>query len=219
MEQNNTSILTKLSKIQTEMKAPKNLFNKYGNYNYRNAESILEAFKPFAIKYDVTLTVEDTIEPVMERIYVRAIAKIYDNETGNYVSVSSYAREEETKKGMDACQITGAASSYARKYCLNGLFLLDDTKDEDSDECKTYKDNKIEAGKAKAPSSKSSLPKSPMITKSRLDSLRKGLAQAGISEEQCLKTYNLKKLDDMTIDQYDLAVAKCKDILSKKNTP
>lgn len=138
----NNSILSKLQKIQSEMKAPKNLYNSFGKYKYRNAEGILEAFKPFGDKYKLSLIVSDDIVAVSERVYVKAICTLYDNETGESVSNTAYARESLEKKGMDESQITGTASSYARKYALNGLFLLDDTKDADSDEYKVSSDNK-----------------------------------------------------------------------------
>lgn len=126
----------KLSKIQQEMKAPKNLYNSFGKYNYRNAEGILEAFKPFAGKYNVYMVVSDDVVAINDRIYVKSSATLYDCETGASVTATAFAREADDKKGMDVSQITGTASSYARKYALNGLFLLDDTKDADTDEFK-----------------------------------------------------------------------------------
>ena len=124
--------------IQAELKAPKNLKNTFGGYNYRNAESILEALKPLLVKYKATVTITDTIEAIGDRIYVMAIASIFNaekTEAEDYpISTTAYAREADSKKGMDDAQVTGATSSYARKYALNGLFLLDDTKDVDSEE-------------------------------------------------------------------------------------
>lgn len=128
----------KLMNIQAELKAPKNLKNTFGGYNYRNAESILEALKPLLVKYKATVTITDTIEAIGDRIYVMAIASIFNaekTEAEDYpISTTAYAREADSKKGMDDAQVTGATSSYARKYALNGLFLLDDTKDVDSEE-------------------------------------------------------------------------------------
>lgn len=124
----------KLMKIQTELKAPKNLYNSFGKYKYRNAEGICEAVKPFLKEYGCALILSDTICEVGGRIYVKATAELIDYESGADFKVSAYAREPESKKGMDDSQITGTASSYARKYALNGLFLLDDTKDADTDE-------------------------------------------------------------------------------------
>ena len=124
----------KLSEIQQKIKAPKNLYNSFGKYNYRNAESILEAFKPFEKEYNVFLVIADDIVSVGDRIYVKATACLHDCDTEENVSATAFAREASEKKGMDESQITGTASSYARKYALNGLFLLDDTKDADTDE-------------------------------------------------------------------------------------
>ena len=125
----------KLSHIQTELKAPKNLRNNFGGYNYRNVEGIVEALKPLLIKYGATVTITDEIIEIGGRLYVKANATIYDTENTEErpLGVAAYAREAETKKGMDEAQITGASSSYARKYALNGLFLLDDTEDVDSE--------------------------------------------------------------------------------------
>lgn len=127
-------IFNKIGRVQSELKAPKNMFNSFGNYAYRSAESILEAVKPLLAKEGLILTLTDDIECIGGRIYVKATAMIKDCDTGEWEQVSAYARESETKKGMDDSQITGTASSYARKYALNGLFLIDDTKDADSDE-------------------------------------------------------------------------------------
>lgn len=124
----------KLSGIQRKMKAPKNLYNSFGKYNYRNAESILEAFKPFEEEYNVMLVVFDEIVDIGGRNYVKATAQLADCESNEDITATAYAREPNEKKGMDEAQITGATSSYARKYALNGLFLLDDTKDADTDE-------------------------------------------------------------------------------------
>lgn len=120
-----------LTKITRELKAPKNLKNSFGNYTYRNAESIYEAIKPLLEKYKASLILSDSIEAIGDRFYIKAMATLSD-EKGESVSVSAYAREAFTKKGMDEAQITGSASSYARKYALGGLFLLDDNKDIDS---------------------------------------------------------------------------------------
>lgn len=118
--------------IQSELKAPKGQLNKFGNYKYRSCEDILEAVKPLLAKYNCLLTLTDTIKQVGERFYICAEAILYNVETKETVIVTSFAREEESKKGMDGSQVTGASSSYARKYALNGLFLIDDTKDSDA---------------------------------------------------------------------------------------
>lgn len=138
------SVYEKLIKVQVELKAPKNQRNNFGNYNYRSCEDILESVKPILDKYKSTIYINDVIELIGNRTYVKAIASFVDVETGEFVVSNAYAREEETKKGMDASQITGATSSYARKYALNGLLLIDDTKDADATNTqdKEYASNK-----------------------------------------------------------------------------
>lgn len=120
-----------LIKIQTELVAPKTLRNEFGKYNYRSAEGILDAVKPLLQKYEAMLTLNDDLIQVGERYYVKATARIVLKD-GYETAITAFAREEETKKGMDGSQITGASSSYARKYALNGLFLIDDNKDSDA---------------------------------------------------------------------------------------
>ena len=117
--------------IQQGLKAPKGQYNSFGKYNYRSCEDILEAVKPLLEEQACVLTITDTIEHVEGRFYVKATATVFNSE-GKSVSVSAYAREQENKTGMDQAQLTGATSSYARKYALNGLFCIDDTKDADT---------------------------------------------------------------------------------------
>lgn len=123
--------MKELIAIQSELKAPKSQFNKFGGYKYRKAEDILEAVKPLLNKQKCTLTITDDIVMVGNRIYVKSTATI-KNEKGECETTTGWAREEETKKGMDGSQITGASSSYARKYALNGLFSIDDNADSDT---------------------------------------------------------------------------------------
>ena len=123
-------MLEVLNKIQCELKAPKTQINKFGGYAYRSCEDILEAVKPLLQKYEAVLTIGDEIIAVADRIYVKATATLKGKD--GEVSVSAYAREPASKKGSDESQITGAASSYARKYALNGLFAIDDAKDTDA---------------------------------------------------------------------------------------
>ena len=123
--------MKELISIQSELKAPKTQYNKFGGYKYRKAEDILEAVKPLLAKQKCTLIITDDIVMVGSRIYVKATATI-KNEKGEYETSTGWAREEETKKGMDGSQITGASSSYARKYALNGLLAIDDNADSDT---------------------------------------------------------------------------------------
>lgn len=128
------NIYQKLNKIQTELKAPKGQYNDYGKFKYRNCEDILEALKPMLKEMQLIIQLSDKILHIDGRFYVEATVTLYDCESDNLTSISNtaYAREEDSKKGMDGSQVTGAASSYARKYALNGLFAIDDTKDADS---------------------------------------------------------------------------------------
>lgn len=125
------SVYEKLLDVQNELKAPKSQYNKFGNYNYRNCEDILEAAKPICKKHKAVVFLSDQLVMNGERHYIEATATFVDVETNETIIVTAYAREEESKKGMDGSQVTGASSSYARKYALNGLFDVDDTKDSD----------------------------------------------------------------------------------------
>ena len=133
-ETKTTGIKEKLLNIQQELKAPKGQYNSFGKYKYRSCEDILEAVKPILAKYKTVLSISDEVLMVGERFYIKATATLSDAESDETISNTALAREEVEKKGQDASQITGTASSYARKYCLNGLFLIDDTKDADTDE-------------------------------------------------------------------------------------
>ena len=126
------NIRQKLQGIQSSLKAPKGQTNKFGGYRYRSAEDILEALKPLLGEWGCSLVIQDDMVEVGGRVYVKATANLIDNETESVLSTSAFAREAEAKKGMDDAQITGSASSYARKYALNGLFAIDDTKDPDA---------------------------------------------------------------------------------------
>lgn len=127
-------VLKKLLEIQSELKAPKNQFNNFGNFYFRSCEDILEAVKPLCKKHSCVLTLTDTVKQVGDRYYIEATAILFDVETAEMISATASAREPQTKKGSDESQITGAASSYARKYALNGLFDIDDNKDADTEE-------------------------------------------------------------------------------------
>lgn len=132
----------KLFEIQQQLKAPKGQYNKFGGYKYRSCEDIFEAVKPLLKKEKLTLQTSDELVQVGDRYYIKATAILSDgNET---ITNTAYAREEETKKGMDGSQITGACSSYARKYALNGLFLIDDVKDSDTTNTGGEDDEKLE---------------------------------------------------------------------------
>lgn len=138
------NIYEKLSEIQAELKAPKSQINKFGGYNYRSCEDILEAVKPITKKYKAVLIVTDEVIFKGDRYYIAAHAILTDTEGEGVITATAYARETDNKKGMDSSQLTGATSSYARKYALNGLFSIDDTKDNDTPEMKIETDNRCE---------------------------------------------------------------------------
>ncbi len=126
------NIRQKLQGIQSSLKAPKGQTNTFGGYRYRSAEDILEALKPLLGEWGCSLVIQDEMVEVGGRVYVKATANLIDNDSESVLSTTAYAREAEAKRGMDDAQITGSASSYARKYALNGLFAIDDTKDPDA---------------------------------------------------------------------------------------
>lgn len=136
--------------LQEKLKAPKGQYNNFGKYHYRSQEDILEALKPLLAEYGLLLTISDSIHMVGDRIYVKAEVFLSDCYSSQMISNCALAREAENKKGMDESQITGTASSYARKYALNGMFLIDDTRDADTDEHRNQVDN-TPAPKKKAP--------------------------------------------------------------------
>ena len=140
------NIYGKLAAIQKELKAPKSQYNSFAKYNYRSCEDILEAVKPLCIKNNATLILNDTVREISGRFYVVATATLADQESDGVVEADAYAREPQDKKGMDDSQITGMASSYARKYALNGLFCIDDTKDTDTDEVKRQEQKPVKKG-------------------------------------------------------------------------
>ena len=162
--------------IQNELKAPKGQFNSFGRYKYRSCEDILEAVKPLLHKYSCSLNISDEVVMVGDRFYIKATATLR-KDTGEVVSASAaYAREDESKKGMDGAQVTGAASSYARKYALNGLFCIDDTKDADTDEyTKNTKPEKEPAEKDKNCNLYIQLEKKLTESKIEIDALMKYL--------------------------------------------
>lgn len=189
-----------LKKIQAELKAPKNQFNKFGNYAYRSAEDILEAVKPLLAKYNSMLTISDEIVEAGGRIYVKAQCTFMDDK-GSSIITAAYAREPESKKGMDESQITGAASSYARKYALNGMFLIDDTKDADTNAYQSVNN---------PPPPKQEKPK--MITNEQGCQIEDLVFKTKTDKAKMLEYYNVKRLQDMTFETAN----NCIDMLLKK---
>lgn len=169
----------KILKIQSELKAPKGQYNSFGKYKYRSCEDILEAVKPLLKENNMIMNITDELVYIGERYYIKATAILTDVETNTQFINVAYAREDESKKGMDGSQITGTASSYARKYALNGLFLIDDTKDADTDEYHEQ-NNK-------------------MITKEQI----KKLGELVDDIPAMLNYYNIDKIENMTSDLAD----------------
>lgn len=137
------SFKERVASVQNELKAPKTEHNDFGNFFYRSAEGILEAVKPINAKYGLFLTLSDNVEVVGDRVYIKAIATLSDVNSDEYLVVTAFAREQLSKKGMDESQVTGATSSYARKYALNGLYLIDDMKDSDTNDQRNQINNQI----------------------------------------------------------------------------
>lgn len=200
------SLREKLKNIQTEVKAPKNLYNSYGNYNYRNAESICEAVKPYLSQENVSLILTDDIIAVGDRFYVKATARLLDNESDESLEVTALARESETKKGQDVSQITGTASSYARKYALNGLFLLDDTKDADTDEYQ----------KQQAQQTQQTQQEVKKITSQQMGQLKIEMLRTGATEKYLCDFYKLDSINNMSQEQYNNAMANFKNTPDRK---
>lgn len=160
------NVYEKLLDVQAQLKAPKSQYNSFGKYSYRNCEDILEAVKPICKKVKACVWLSDTLEKVGDRYYIKATATFVDVESGEKLTAEAYAREEETKKGMDGSQVTGASSSYARKYALNGLFDIDDTKD--SDTTNTHGKEKPEEAPKPEETPKEQKPKAQKTPRERL---------------------------------------------------
>lgn len=203
----------KLLSVQARLKAPKGQVNKFGGYSYRSCEDILEAVKPILSEVGAIITAGDEIMMVGNRYYIRATASFTDVETGQTVTNTAYAREEESRKGMDASQITGTASSYARKYALNGLLCIDDTRDADTDENRKEPEGKGTSGRGRKTDSKkpdgqkgadgkATVP----ITGEQYLELMPMLKEAGLTETKVASAYGLKSLKDLPADRYDSVV-------------
>lgn len=187
------SVYEKLVNVQSELKAPKSKFNSFGKYNYRSLEDILEGVKPLLAKYKATLVIADGVEQVGDRYYIQAKAIFIDTENGESISNTALARESTDKKGMDDSQITGTASSYARKYALNGLFLIDDTKDADTDE--NHIEREIKAAKVQ------NIEKMK-ITQAKINVLAHDIESGVIKRDDLLSYFKVEKLEDITEGQF-----------------
>lgn len=170
-------IYEKLLAVQGSLKAPKGQRNTFGNYNYRSCEDILEAVKPHLQKNKATIVLTDEVVLIGERYYVKVTARFIDTETGEEITNTAYAREEEVKKGMDGSQITGASSSYARKYALNGLLDIDDNKDSDTTNTEP-------------------------ITKEQIERIK----ELNVIVENVLRKFKIAKLEDLTYSQAEMII-------------
>lgn len=200
-------ITRKLAIIQQELIAPKNQYNNFGKYNYRSCEDILEGLKPCLKKVGAAVTVSDEIVLIGERYYIKATATLRDEETTDVISNTAYARESEDKKGMDASQVTGATSSYARKYALNGLFCIDDVKDADS------RDNRQkEAEEQKEAEKKQKEIEKQLISEVKVKALLSRCYSDGVDPAKICKLYKVKSLAELTELKYSNINAHWEDI-------
>lgn len=202
------NIYEKLLNIQNELKAPKNQHNNFGNYDYRSCEDILETVKPLCKEQKVVLNISDEIVMIGNRYYVKAIATLVDLEDKTEDCIATieniaYAREEENKKGMDASQVTGATSSYARKYALNGLFCIDDTKDADTDAYKKQQNNKQEYNKSDNAQNTKSNNQPKLITEAQRVRLVKIANGNNEIAKKVLERYGYEKSEQIKMSDYE----------------
>jgi len=195
--------MKELIEIQSELKVPKDNYNSFGKYKYRSAEDILESVKPLCKKHNCLLTLNDDLEMYGDRFYVKATAKLTNG--AETVSVTAFAREEETKKGMDGSQITGTASSYARKYALNGMFCIDDTKDADTDEF-------IKTAKASESTKKT---KSDLITDGGVDYLTNLCIEVNSDPVAVCKYFGVRSFAEMDTNEFNKATKMLESKLKK----
>lgn len=228
----NEDILKKLLTIQQTLSAPKNQYNKFGGYKYRSCEDILEGLKPCMESTKTAIIITDDIVEIGGRFYVKATATLLDCESNSInaaISNTAYAREEESKKGMDSSQITGSASSYARKYALNGLFCIDDTKDVDTmnntdkkesgkpkQGKEVVKTSNTKQNKASNPEQTKIEPTPEYIDKVKQDSLKMLMNKKGVEMKSVLERYGIPDLSHMTLMQYKNAMSGLERTKEKK---
>lgn len=217
------NVYEKLLTVQTKLKAPKNRVNTFGGFNYRSCEDILEAVKPLLAEVKAIILLKDAVVQVGERYYVYSQAFFYDMEskdgTCNMVSSDAYAREPLEKTKMDPAQVTGTASSYARKYALNGLLLIDDVKDPDTDEYRIEQDakvTKIDKKKKSAPAEPETSVLDGFVTDSQIKTLEMLLKKAAITAEKFNQIYGLTIISELPAEKYDDAVRKLEAAISAK---
>ena len=195
-------IYEQLSNVQHELKCNKSLYNSFGKYSYRSTELIMEAVKPLLFSNDLCLIITDSVELIGDRFYIKATATVYNKE-GEQISTTAYAREEEGKKGMDASQVTGSTSSYARKYALNGLLAIDDTKDADATNTHGItSDSKATPTNSKANNTTNTY----KLTEGQIKRLYAIGYKKGYSRDYMAKLVNAKykkSIEDLSKEEYD----------------
>lgn len=194
-------IYEKLMMVQQKLKCSKSQYNSFGKYHYRSCEDILEGLKPCLKEVKAAVTVEDEVVEIGGRIYVRAMAVFHDAESDKLISNTAYAREGDTQSGMSPAQITGATSSYARKYALNGLFMIDDTKDSDTDENKIESDAKKKKTEPKAEVDKQ------LIDEKKVAALSNRCTADGVSPVTIMDKCHVKDLSQLTEKQFSWILA------------
>lgn len=207
----------KLLKVQTELKAPKNRRNSFGNYSYRSCEDILEAVKPLLAEVNAFIKLTDTIQQIGERYYVNATAWFVDCENdGEMISSDAYAREPEDIKGQSPAQISGSSSSYARKYALNALLLIDDAKDPDTDEYKVEQEAKAAKATPKPKKKVDASDLDKFVNDGQLKALEMLLERAGVAVDKFNQIYGLTILSELPAEKYDEAVRKLEAAIKVK---
>ena len=195
-------IYEQLANVQHELKCNKSLYNSFGKYSYRSTELIMEAVKPLLFSNDLCLIITDSVELIGDRFYIKATATVYNKE-GEQISTTAYAREEEGKKGMDASQVTGSTSSYARKYALNGLLAIDDTKDADATNTHgVTSDSKVTSTNSKT----NNITNTYKLTEGQIKRLYAIGYKKGYSRDYMAKLVNAKykkSIEDLSKEEYD----------------
>lgn len=196
----------RLTALQRELNAPKKQYNKFGEYYYRSLEDILEALKPLLDKYEMALIMRDEIELIGDKYYCKTTAILCDTANGNdkypgsgIIQTTAYAREPESLKGMSAAQVTGATSSYCRKYCLNALFLIDDVKDPDTRDNRAPEERPTEERPTEEAMAKK-------ITGTQLKTLKTKCETDNVDEAYICKSFRIKDLKELTGAQYKTTI-------------
>lgn len=201
------NIAEKLLYIQQNLKTPKTQRNTFGDYNYRSCEDIQEAVKPLLKEVKAVLLLTDDIKQIGDRFYIMATATLKDVESDEVITNNAYAREAENKPKMDAAQITGSCSSYARKYALNGLFCIDDAKDPD-----TMNNNEQPRQQAVTQNRQQGVAPAQLITPDHIKTLISSIEKHGAKKDMVLANYHLQRFEDMTLAQYRHAMRKLEEM-------